>query len=184
MSFRRGVVLLNLTSLHKVIKNGKCHIRAERTRAIAQQQGGVHRLANLAALHNQCRLNALAYTDEVVMYGRDSKERGNESLTPNSLTPGSLTPNSLTPDPSPKGEGSGYFICQNDIVVAIIHGLLCVFAELVKSHPQCFSGLSVYTPLSLRRGVGGEAVRGEAAVAEPESHLQLYCLEPLIPYIT
>ena len=53
----------------------------------------------------------------------------NGSLTPSSLTPGSLTPGSLTPDPSPSGEGSGMPIQpEKDI-----------------------------TPLSPRRGVGGEA---------------------------
>jgi acetyltransferase len=46
------------------------------------------------------------------------------------LTPRSLTPNSLTPNPSPIGEGSGYIPKQN-----------------------------LYTPLSNRRGVGGEALR-------------------------
>ncbi len=62
----------------------------------------------------------------------------------NSLTPGPSPKgerNSLTPSPSPKGEGSIYSQGQNQ-------------------------GKSLYTPLSLRRGAGGEATGGEATGAE------------------
>ncbi len=59
----------------------------------------------------------------------------------NSLTPKSLTPKSLTPGPSPMGEGSIYTQAQN--------------------HGQT-QGTGLYTPLSPRRGVGGEAFGGEA----------------------
>ena len=74
-----------------------------------------------------------------------------------SLTPRSLTPGSLTPSPSPKGEGSGH-------------------TRLLKA----LKGLKLSTPLSFRRGVGGEAslflpyptaiayLRGEAIVLPPD----------------
>ena len=60
---------------------------------------------------------------------------------PRSLTPKSLTHGSLTPDPSPRGEGSIYIQDANE-------------AE------------KVTTPLSPRRGVGGEASVGEALCGE------------------
>ena len=61
-----------------------------------------------------------------------------------SLTPNSLSPNSLTPGPSPKGEGSIYSQAQDQGQV---------------------QGSELYTPLPLRGGAGGEAVRGEAVDA-------------------
>ncbi len=74
MRLRRVVLLLYLTTLHQVVKNSKSHIRAQRTGTIAQQQGRMHRLANLAALHDERRLHTLADTDEMVMDGTDGQQ--------------------------------------------------------------------------------------------------------------
>ena len=61
----------------------------------------------------------------------------------------SLTPRSLTPGPSPKGEGSGH----------------TRLLENSKGHTRllkALKGLKLSTPLSFRRGAGGEASVGEA----------------------
>ena len=47
-----SVLLLNLVMLHQIVEDGECHVWAEGAGTIAQQQGGVHGLANLTALHN------------------------------------------------------------------------------------------------------------------------------------
>ena len=65
-----------------------------------------------------------------------------------SLTTGSLTTGSLTPGPSPTGEGSRYSQGGNNAEDFYIGGIVC-------SDDFSPSGLS--TPLSSRRGVGGEA---------------------------
>ena len=52
----------------------------------------MHYLANLTTFNYQGCLYALAHANQIVVNSRNSKERGNESLTP---------------DPSPTGEGSG-----------------------------------------------------------------------------
>ena len=64
-------------TLHEVVQHGKGHVGTNRTRAIAQQQSRVHHFANLTALHNKCRLYALANTYQVMMYGTYSQEAWN-----------------------------------------------------------------------------------------------------------
>ena len=82
------------------------------------------------------------------------------------LSHGSLTPNSLTPDPSPKGEGSIYAQAGEALRMAL--DKLCKDAEKAVDDGYNYIILTdkVTTPLSLRRGVGGEAVRSEAAGGE------------------
>ena len=71
MALSSYIVHLNLPSLHKIVENGEGHVRTQGTGSIAKQQGRMHGLTNLTALHNQRCLNALANADEIVMDGRD-----------------------------------------------------------------------------------------------------------------
>ena len=64
-----GIVFLYLVALHQVVEDGKGHIGTEGRCSIAQQQGGVHGFAYLAALYYQCCLHALAHRNQVVVYG-------------------------------------------------------------------------------------------------------------------
>ena len=69
--FSSFIVLLDLPPLHKVVEDGEGHVRAQGAGSIAKQQGGMHGLTNLAALHDKRCLDALADADEIVMNGRD-----------------------------------------------------------------------------------------------------------------
>ena len=46
------IVHLNLPSLHKIVENGEGHVRTQGAGSIAKQQGGMHGLSNLTALHD------------------------------------------------------------------------------------------------------------------------------------
>ena len=75
VGLRRGIVLLYLMPLHQVVENGKCHVGTECRSTIAQQQRGMHGLADFSTLHNQGRLHALAHRNQIVMDGRDGEQR-------------------------------------------------------------------------------------------------------------
>ena len=114
-----SIFLLNLSTLHQVVEDGEGHIRTQCAGTIAQQQGRMHRLANLATLHDKSRLHTLAHTNQIVVYGRDSQERRDTT----------------SPDLSQGGEFLADFLFavgENDVIVAIIHSLLCIFTQLIK----------------------------------------------------
>ena len=75
MSFSRSIFLLNLVFLHQVIQYSESHVGAQCAGTIAQQQSGVHHLANLTTLHNQRRLHTLTHANQIVMDSRDSQQR-------------------------------------------------------------------------------------------------------------
>jgi len=65
-----------------------------------------------------------------------------------------LTTNSLTPSPSPRGEGSNFLWCGVVLLIILLGGGAWLFLRRKRAialHP---------TPLSPRRGAGGEAVEG------------------------
>ena len=114
-----SIFLLNLSTLHQVVEDGEGHIRTQCAGTIAQQQGRMHRLTNLATLHDKSRLHTLAHTNQIVVYGRDSQKRGDTA----------------SPDLSQGGEFLADFLFavgENDVIVAIIHSLLCIFTQLIK----------------------------------------------------
>ena len=90
-----GVFLLHLASLHQVVQHGKHHVRTQCRRTVAQQQGGMHGLAHLAALHDERRLHALAYSYQIVVNSRDGEEGRDKER-----------PNQTLPRPLPVREGS------------------------------------------------------------------------------
>ncbi len=102
----RGVVLLYLTFLDEVVENGVGHVRTECGCTVAQQQGGMHHLAYLSALHNQCGLHTLADIDEVVVDGTHRQQRRDGDVVVVDVAVG-----------------------EDDVVVALIHALFCVVAE-------------------------------------------------------
>ena len=104
-----GIVFLYLSALDEVVQNSKCHIGAQCRSAIAQQQGSMHGLMNLARLHNQCGLNTLAHTDQIVMHGTHSQKTWNSHMLLIHIT-----------------------ICQDDVVVTFVNRLLSTLAELVE----------------------------------------------------
>ena len=71
------VVLLYLSFLYKVVNDCKHHVRIHGGSAVTQQQGRMHDFFDFSTLYNECSLYALAYCDEVVMYGAHGKKRGN-----------------------------------------------------------------------------------------------------------
>ena len=150
------IILLNLSTFHQVIKDGKDHVRTQRRGPVAQQQCRVHRLANLAALHNQGCLHTLAYANQMMMHGRDGKQRGDES-----------------PRSPPFGPRGGYisFIGQDDVVVAIVNSFLGILTKFVQSIPQVFTRLQPIRLPSLGEGLG-------------VGQCQFNRLKPLILYIT
>ena len=79
---RRLVVHLHLATPHEVVKHGECHVRIDGTGAVAQEQGRVHHLAYLAALHHQCRLHALLHADQVVVNRAHGEQRGDDGMFP------------------------------------------------------------------------------------------------------
>ena len=74
VGFSRRVVLLNLAAFHQIIENGKRHVRTQCAGTITQQQGGVHHLANLTALHNQGRLHTLTHANQIVVNSTYSQQ--------------------------------------------------------------------------------------------------------------
>ena len=61
--------------LHQIIQHGKRHVWAQGAGAIAQQQGGVHHLANLTALNNQGCLHTLTHADQIMVNSADGQQR-------------------------------------------------------------------------------------------------------------
>ena len=104
-----GVLLLNLAMLHQIIEHGEGHVRAQGTGSVAQQQGCVHHLTDLAALHNQCRLHTLTHTNQIVVDCRDSQKTGNRSVCLVEVA-----------------------IAQDDVVHTFIDTLLSFLAEIVE----------------------------------------------------
>ena len=58
-----GILLLNFMLLHQIIQYSERHVRTQGTGTVAQQQGGVHHLANLTALNDQGCLHTLTYAN-------------------------------------------------------------------------------------------------------------------------
>ena len=108
-----GVVFLDLTTLDEVVQNGKCHIGTQCRSTIAQQQRGMHGLMNLARLHNQCRLDTLAHTDQIVMHGTHCQKTRYCHMLLIHVT-----------------------VSQDDVVVSFIYRLLSTLAELVERRLQ------------------------------------------------
>ncbi len=84
-----------------------------------------------------------------------------------SLTPNPLTPSSLTPNPSPKGEGSDYHHSQKNK-----KGNKSFNKENENKDNKSAknTGIAVLTtPLSLRRGAGGEALETLVALSYPQA---------------
>ena len=70
----RFIVFLYLAALHQIVEDGVGEIWAEGRRTIAQQQGGVHHLPNLSALHDKRCLHTLAHGDEIVVHGAHGQQ--------------------------------------------------------------------------------------------------------------
>ena len=110
MSFSRRILLLNLAALHQIVEDSEGHIRTQGTCTIAQQQGSMHHLANLTALHDESSLYSLAHADEIVVDSRDSQQTRNSSVRLVKVA-----------------------IAQNDVVHSFIDTLLCLLAEIFES---------------------------------------------------
>ena len=93
----------------------------------------MHGFANLSTLHDQCRLYALTYGNQIVMHGRYGKQRRDE-----------CTLHSLF-----NGRTFQHLIRQDDIVEAIVYRLFRVLAKLIQCFLQVFSSLRSFTFLEL-----------------------------------
>ena len=107
------ILLLNLMTLHQVIEHGKRHIGIDGTGSIAQQQGSMHHLANLAALHNKRSLHTLTHSNQVVVHSTDCQQRGNGCVLRIDLSS-----------------------TQNDIVYPLIHTIGRFLAKRIKGATQ------------------------------------------------
>ena len=77
----RGLVVeLDFVAADKVVNHGESHIRVDCACAVAQQQRGVHNLANLAALNNQRRLHAFLYRHQIVVDCAHGQQRRNSGV--------------------------------------------------------------------------------------------------------
>ena len=68
------IVELNLLLADQVVEDGEGHVGTDGTGTEAQQQGGVHHLAQLAGLHHQSGLHALLHGDQMMVHGADRQE--------------------------------------------------------------------------------------------------------------
>ena len=143
MCLRRRVVLLDLVLLHEVVQHGECHVRTNRAGTIAEQQGCVHHLTNLTALHNQSGLHTLLHTDEVMMH-RTHRQQARDGST-------------LLVDVS---------IGKDDVVHALIDRCLSLLAEV-------FDGLTQSAGALLDVEQHGELLGLEALVADVAEDVQL-----------
>ena len=71
--FRRLVVHLDFPPLHQVVQHGERHVRIDGAGPEAQQHGGVHHLADFAALHHQGGLHPLLDGNQMVVHRTDSQ---------------------------------------------------------------------------------------------------------------
>ena len=101
--------------LDKVVEDSECHVRADGTCTIAKQQGHMHRLAYLTALHDQRRLHPLAHADEVMMHGAHGQQRWDGCMLVIDVT-----------------------VSEDDVVHTFIHACLSGMAEVVESRSQPF----------------------------------------------
>ena len=113
MCLGRGIVFLYLSPPHQVVEYGKCHVWAQCTGAIAQQQCRVHGLAYFAALDYESCLNTFPDTYEVMVYGTHSQQRGNCRMPVVDIT-----------------------VAEDDVVHTIIYTLLCIMTEVVECPSQ------------------------------------------------
>ena len=78
----RGLkVEMNLVAANKVVNHGESHIRVDGACTVAQQQRGVHNLANLAALNNQSRLHTFLNRHQIMVDGAHRQKRRNGRVT-------------------------------------------------------------------------------------------------------
>ena len=73
---RRLVVQLHVAAAHQVVQHGKGHVGVDGAGAVAQQEGGVHHLADFAALHHEGGLHTLLHAYQVVVHRADGQQRG------------------------------------------------------------------------------------------------------------
>ena len=78
----------------------------------------MHRLAYLAALHDESRLHTLAYADEVVVYGRNGKQRWDGSMLLVNVA-----------------------VREDDVVHTLVNRFLCFVTEVVKCLAKSFLAL-------------------------------------------
>ena len=103
------IVELNLLLADQVVEDGEGHVGTDGTGTEAQQQGGVHHLAQLAGLHHQSGLHALLHGDQMMVHGADRQERWNDCLL-------------LIHVP----------VAQDDVVDTLIHRLFRLAAQLIE----------------------------------------------------
>ena len=94
----------------------------------------MHYLTNLAALNDEGSLHTLAGINQIMMYGAHGEQRWNGGMGLIHAT-----------------------VAQDDVVVAIIHALCCLLAELIQSLMQSFFALGGF-----------------------EEHVELYSIEALV----
>ena len=110
MSLGRCIILLNLVLLHQVVQHGEGHVRTDGAGTVTQKKGCVHNLAYLAAFYNKGGLYTLAYTNKVMVNGRNGQQRGDSCV--------------FAVDVS---------IREDDVVYAFVHTGFCLFAKVVDS---------------------------------------------------
>ena len=125
------VVFLHLAAADQVVEHGKRHVGTEGAGTVAQQQGGMHGLADFAAFHDECRLHALAHGDEIVVDGAHGQQRGDIAACYLSRRQVAL-------------------VGKDDVVVTVIDSFLGILAELVEGHAEVFAGLRIPRFTSLR----------------------------------
>ena len=143
MRLGSGIVFLNLAALDEVVENGESHIRAQCAGSIAQKQGGVHGLANFSALHDQRRLHAFAYGNQVMVYGADGQQRRDGGMLLVNVAVG-----------------------ENDVVHALVHAALGFVTEAVQRLLQSFRPL-------FRIEEHGELLCLESLIADVAKNIQL-----------
>ena len=114
----RLVIHLHLAAPHEVVEHGKRHVGIDGTRAVAQEQGGVHHLAYFAALHDECGLHALLHRNQMMMHGAHGKQRGDGGVG-----------------------GVDAAVGKNDIVHAILHRLRRLLAKVVEREAHGLLGV-------------------------------------------
>ena len=108
VGFGSGIFLLYLVITHQAVEHGKCHIRADSRRTVAQQQCGVHHFAYFARFHYQGCLNALLHRYQIVVHRTDGEQRRYGGMA-----------------------GIDVAVAEDDVVHAAIHAFLGTVAEFV-----------------------------------------------------
>ena len=107
------IFFLNLMRRDKVVYDGEGHVRADGAGSVAEQQGSVHHLPYLAALHDYGCLNTLAHGDKIMVDGAYGEKRRYGSMLAVDVTVG-----------------------KNDIVDTLVYALLRLLAQIVQGAAQ------------------------------------------------